>query len=206
MLSIVLDIAVLVIFWLFVMRGIKKGLVKSVLELFKGIASFVAAFMFYKPVSEYIFEFDFAKNILENFRNGITENVAVSVQEADIFPKWAESFITEGSMNAGVLVADKLTELVSNVASIVIIYVTVRILFMIFNFLFDKVKIFKIGELNAFGGACFGFINALILIYVAMLVLFLFSTSDGGAINTAMDSTYIARLFYHNNLILNLFF
>ena len=207
MLSIIFDIAVIALFWFFMIRGIKKGLVKSILDLFKGIAAFVAAFLYYKPVSEYLLKLEpvnkFIGNIQENMTQKIMSQSAETVKE---LPAWAERFISEGIENSAVSLTDAVSNLAVNVISALLIYVAVRILFVVFNFLFDRIKIFKLGEINAFGGACFGFLNALILVYVAMLVLFVFAATDNGALNEAIQSTYIAKFFYNNNLISNLIF
>ena len=207
MLSIILDIAVIALFWFFMIRGIKKGLVKSILDLFKGIVAFVAAFLYYKPVTEYILKFGAVNKFIENVQVNMTNNIVSSSSETvKELPSWAEKFITEGIESSAVGITDAVSNLAVNVIAALLIYVSVRILFVIFNFVFDKIKIFRLGELNALGGACFGFLNALILVYIAMLVLFVFVATDNGGINEAIQSTYLAKFFYNNNLISNLIF
>ncbi len=207
MLSIILDVAVIAVFWFFMIRGIKKGLVKSILDLFKGIAAFVAAFLYYKPVAEYIIKLGIADKFIKTVQTNIADKLlSSSAETVKDLPSWAEKLLTDGIENSAVTLTESVSNLAINVIAAILIYVAVRVLFMIFNFLFEKIRIFKIGELNAFGGACFGFLNAAILIYIAMLVLFVFAFSDAGGLNEVIQSTYIAKIFYNNNLISNLIF
>lgn len=207
MLSIILDIAVIALFWFFMIRGIKKGLVKSILDLFKGIAAFVAAFLYYKPVAEYILKLGVVNRFIDNVEENMSEKVlSSSAETVKELPVWVEKLINEGIESSAANITEAVSNLAINVIAALLIYVSVRILFMIFNFLFDRIRIFKIGELNALGGACFGFLNAAILVYVAMLVLFIFVATDNGDLNGAIQSTYVAKFFYNNNLISNFIF
>ena len=207
MLSIVIDVIVIALLWFYVMRGIKKGLVKSILEFATGIVSFIAAFLFYKPVADYLMKLSFFERLTDSVKDAIAEKMLSSAENLNQFPKWVSDVATNSVENTGALVAERVSQLAVNVIAIVLIYVVIRIVLMAFNFLFDRVKILKIGELNAFGGACFGFVNAAVIIYIAMMIVFVMATSETGSeLNEAIKSTYVARLFYDNNLLTNLIF
>ena len=207
MLSIVIDVIVIALLWFYVMRGIKKGLVKSILEFATGIVSFIAAFLFYKPVADYLMKLSFFERLTDSVKDAIAEKMLSSAENLNQFPKWVGNLATSGAESTSAVIAERISQMAVNVIAIVLIYVVIRIVLMAFNFLFDRIKILKIGELNALGGACFGFVNAAVIIYIAMMIVFVMATSETGSeLNEAIKSTYVARLFYDNNLLTNLIF
>jgi len=206
-LSIVIDVIVIALLWFYVMRGIKKGLVKSILEFATGIVSFIAAFLFYKPVADYLMKLSFFERLTDSVKDAIAEKMLSSAENLNQFPKWVGNLATSGAESTSAVIAERISQMAVNVIAIVLIYVVIRIVLMAFNFLFDRIKILKIGELNALGGACFGFVNAAVIIYIAMMIVFVMATSETGSeLNEAIKSTYVARLFYDNNLLTNLIF
>jgi len=206
-LSIVIDVIVIALLWFYVMRGINKGLVKSILEFATGIVSFIAAFLFYKPVADYLMKLSFFERLTDSVKDAIAEKMLSSAENLNQFPKWVGNLATSGAESTSAVIAERISQMAVNVIAIVLIYVVKRIVLMAFNFLFDRIKILKIGELNALGGACFGFVNAAVIIYIAMMIVFVMATSETGSeLNEAIKSTYVARLFYDNNLLTNLIF
>ena len=103
--------------------------------------------------------------------------------------------------------AESTTASVINILSIVILYISIRILLFfglkILNMIF-KLPLLK--SVNKLAGAAIGFVNALFIVYIicAGLIWFVPNNSSQLVKDTIAD-TYITQYFYNNNKLLELF-
>ena len=62
-------------------------------------------------------------------------------------------------------------------------------------------------QLDDLGGVLYGLVKALIIVYVALAILFfVVGLTANETITTAIDSSFVTKFFYNNNILLNLIF
>ena len=206
MLSLIIDVAAVAFIWIFALNGAKKGFIKSLCGFMSYIAAFIVSALFYKDVALYISKMSFVKNITDKINGEIVSSLTGSVEEATVgLPKFISDFINEGTLSASEAIGNGVNNIALNIFSIILIYVLVRLALNIFGNISGKIKIPVIGSVNSIGGTALGIANAFIILYVVMAIIVLFAFSKNGeALNSLMQSTYIAKLFYNNNMLVKL--
>ena len=62
-------------------------------------------------------------------------------------------------------------------------------------------------QFNKIGGIIYGIIKALIIIYIILAIIFAITYITGNTtISRAISESYITKIFYNNNILLNLVF
>jgi len=104
--------------------------------------------------------------------------------------------------------AVKISELIMNLLSLIVIYLVVKITLIIATFLLNgmmKLPILK--QINEILGLLFGAIIGFVELYVAFAVFTLVSSiTDISFIIDAIQASLIARIMFENNLIIKLLF
>lgn len=206
MVSLIIDIVLIAVVWMFALNGAKKGLLKTLFKFGSYILSFVAAALFYKPVAKYIAELDFIKKITDSINSKITTVVAEKTESTlSEVPEFLSEVIAEKTNQAGHAIGAGIENIALNILSIILIYIAVKLVFNLLGNMSSNLKLPVLGGINSLAGTFFGVINALIIIYLVMMVVVLIAYGEKGSeLNTVMQNTYIARYFYNNNIILKL--
>ena len=206
MLSLIIDVAAVAFIWIFALNGAKKGFIKALCGFMSYIVAFVASALFYKDVALYIGQLGFVRNITDKINSQIVSSLTTSVSEATGgMPEFMSDFINDGTLSASEAIGNGVNNIAINIFSIILIYVVVRLALNIFGNLSGKIKIPVIGSVNSIGGTALGIINAFIILYVIMGIIVLVAFSKNGEeVNIVMQSTYIAKMFYNNNMLVKL--
>lgn len=233
----IIDIIVVLVIIIAVFLGYKKGFVKTIVNLLSFFVAIGLALTFYKPVAviltenttidDWIVENIMAKNEEEDQieseekvdtesleSNNETEKEVSGVQS---FLQVAENLpvtivnnfeLEEIKNNTKQEIAYKVSELIMNLVSLILIYVIVKITLAIASFILDGImKCPVLKQLNEILGMAIGAVIGFLQVYLAFAVItFISSICDiAVVIETIKVSAFASRLF-ENNLIINLLF
>lgn len=202
---------------LVVFYGIKKGLIKMVINFFSNIIAFLAAAFLAKPIVGYIGDFSifngFRKGIEEFFTNNadlVNKNVQQTIDGIAI-PDFVKEQIMKGfpdpaqSINAG---AKALSERVFQMILLGFVCIAIFILIRIALYfveaaiekLFEKIKIFDMA--NKILGGVVGFADAVLMIYLFLAVLMIVASRMPALTEYVTDSAVVGKLYYNNLLVM----
>ena len=211
--GIILDLIILAIFILSVFVGYKKGLASAIFNLLAFAISLVITVILYTPISNGVInntEFD------DNIKNAIIENVTietsegenVEVDEENIISMYFQKYVTDN-------VAEITNELVEEEAGIIaekivrvcvaiVLFMVVRLAMILLKFVIGgAVNLPIIKQFDKLGGTIYGILVGLILIYIILTILFfIVSVNSNQTIINAIDSSFITKILYENNFIL----
>ena len=207
--GIVLDVILIVIILLNVIICYKKGLVKLAVGLVAVIVSLILAMILYKPVTNIIIK---NTEIDEKIKESIINTLTTESNENDTSDKgmmqYMQSYVDDAVNKTKNEIVIEASEVVStkiiNVCAFLGIFVVVRILTIIAD-LIMSLPILK--QFNKAGGIIYGILKALIIIYIILAIIFAITYITGNTtISNVISETYITKIFYNNNVLLNFIF
>ena len=212
--GIILDIIILAIMALSIFWGYKRGLVRVAVKLCAFLIAVIVTLVFYKPVSNMIMdntEFD------EKIENVIIENGTRELEESDeeenknILENMQEYVDTTVAQTQNEIVqkaAKEISVRLINILVIVGLFVATRLILIALELISDLItSIPIIKQFNELGGALYGIVRGLALIYVILAIVFLIiSVSANNSVLTLIDSSIITQVMYKNNILLNIIF
>lgn len=201
--------------------GYKRGLVKSLLKLCTSIIAIIVAIVLYKPfygfvIDNTLVDDNIQYSIEKIVKNNNTNSEEPEVEENSGMPspivkyvnknlkkaaeKQKEEAITEVSKNAA--------RLIVMLGCIIIIYIIVKILLRIITIIFDIfTKLPVIKQFNEIGGLLYGLLEAIAIIYIALTLISVATPLIGDyTITNLIEQSYLGKLFYNTNILLNLIF
>lgn len=218
----------------FVYFSMKKGLVKSSFGGIANLVVIALVFSFHVPFQGYIENSVIGDTVREKIRTKIetsvysnpdinnTEDKAESVDkltEGLKLPKFMGTWISESLKTKNESIdsiknnlIDSVTDMTFPIAmqfiSIIFLYIILRLaLLVIFLALKMIVEVPVIGTFDKLLGAAAGGINAIFVIYIAAAAIMLFTPAKSmSSLEAGINSTFIFKYFYYNNLLTNLFF
>lgn len=210
--GIILDIILILIISSFIFIGYKKGLAKVICGLISIILSLILTIILYKPITNFVLD---NTQIDENIANFIQEKITInddketnSEEENQILNKYINN--TKNNLENGIIVST--SEIISvNLVSIVvllILFVIIRIIIMILVLLSNSItELPIIKQFNKTGGILYGALEGIIIIYILLAIAFFIITSlNKIQVLDIIDSSYITRFLYENNIILKILF
>ena len=212
--GIFLDIILIAIILINIIICYKKGLVKLAVGLIAVFIAIICAIIFYKPVSNIIIK---NTEIDEEIKNTIintltTNNEKYNEQKDDGIMKYMQSYVDDAmnkTKNEIVLeAANVVSEKVINICVFLAIFIVVRVLAMLLTILADAIMSLPIlKQFNKAGGVLYGGIKSLVIIYLILAIIFVITYITGNTvISEAISKSYITKIFYNNNIILNFIF
>lgn len=221
--NIILDIAVVAVFVLNAVIGLKKGLMK----MFFSVASYVVAgavvLMFSAPFNAFMMQTEMpqlvrlqispiVENAIDNASGsritiddaltkvGMPEFVITYIEKNTDMNKLADNFasaLIDSAVNGTV-------KIISEILLFVGVYI---ILFLIALAIGGLLKNRILGGFNKMLGASVGVLNAMIIVYLLCgAVMLLAPVTDLSRITDLIQQTFITKCFYNNNVLMNLFF
>ena len=105
-------------------------------------------------------------------------------------------------------VSKSAAQLIVMIGCIIIIYIIAKILLRIITVVFDIfTKLPVIKQFNEIGGLLYGIIEAFFLVVVAFTLISVITPLVGNyAVTGMIEQSYIGKLFYNTNIILNIIF
>ena len=226
-----IDIAVISIVLFSVYIGYKKGFIRAAISLVSFFVAIGVALMFYKPLSVILTENTLIDDwIIENIsiigeneekisndtKVDYIENEEDTTSEKNILQLLEylpTTFITnfdidEIKNSAKEEISYRISELIMNLMSLIIIYVVVKVTLAIATIVLNGImQIPVLKQLNEILGMILGAILGFIQIYIAFAVItFVSSLCDISNIIEMIKLSSFARILFENNLIINLLF
>lgn len=202
--GIIVDIIIIAIIALSIFLGYKKGLIELSVKLFAFLIAIIITFLIYKPVSNLIIN---VTNIDETIQNFILEK-ANDVMSGEQENKELTGEIKEQAKE-GILpdVARTLSVNIVTGGVIVLLYILLRIALKFVTALANLVaKLPILKQFNKGGGAVYGALRGVLMIYVVLIIVSLFGQINSeNSVHQNIEKSYIGKLMYENN-ILNVFF
>lgn len=212
--GIILDIIIVAIIALNVYLCYKKGLVNLAVGLIAVFAAIILSVLLYKPVTNIIIEntqFDetIKKAITENFTPDVPEGAQVGYTGILSYLETEVGNAVNKTQNEVVYEsAEAIAIKVINLISFIVIFTVVRVALFALTFIADAITSLPIlKQLDDVGGILYGFVKALLIIYVVLAVVFFIANLTAvTTISEAISSSYITKFFYENNILLNIIF
>ena len=214
---ILLDAAVILIFLGCISFAFFRGFMKSSYTIISLVLTIILMYAFQAPFEDYIAQSTLGKTIAEKLTYQITQNAEEGNPETgeDLgLPQFLLVKIQGQADAAGEATQEVIAAISAAVADSVIQIVAVVLLFLLIRIgVFILLKVldaaFKLPILNLVNktaGVMMGILNALLLVYLlCAAVTFLVPAENLKAFDRAMNQTYIANIFYNNNLLMELF-
>ncbi len=198
------DICVLAIVVFFIWSGYKSGFMKAFVKVASYIISLIISFFLYPVISEFLIKTPIYDKLVEvigqkYIMNNVSENVGQGT--FGILSKYIE----EGIQGAAIGIAESVAVLVVNIIAFIIILVLSKILIRVVGNLlgiFTKLPIIK--QFNRLGGAVFGGLMGVLVLYILSAVFILFSPFDPqGTVGYEIENSTFASEIYENNIIID---
>ena len=184
--------------------------------VFNILAFFIAiiiTFILYKPVSNFIInntEIDdkIKQTIIENSKKEDNSDNE-KTESSNIIQKYVEDSIKNAEEDA----KEKTIELVANTISIrgveiltgILLFIVTRLILIVLGFITKFVaNLPLIKQFNEIGGVLYGLFKGLLIIYIILTIMFfVVSINQKGIISKTIENSYITRILYDNNIIVN---
>lgn len=209
----ILDIIIIGILALSIFLGYKKGLINVIFNLCAFFIALIITFVLFRPISNIVIKNtqldDNIKQIVLD--KGITEKREVSSEDANVdkyVQKYAYNAVTDAKNQAVESMADSIAINTVNIIVSIALFVVIRLLLVFTKSLFSAIaEIPIIKQFNKAGGILYGTLTGLIVIYVILAIMFFIASVSGtSGITALVESSYITRFLYGNNIILNILF
>ncbi len=212
--GIIFDAILIAIIVLNIFICYKKGLVKLAVGLVAVVAAILVALIFYKPISNMIvqnteIDENIEKTIIENFTTKTEENTNTENKGFDKYiEKYVDDAINKTQNQIVVEAANVISIKVIDICTIIGLFIIVRIVLILLTFIADAITSLPIlKQFNEIGGIIYGVVKSLLIIYAILAVLFFIVYTTGNTtISDAISNSIITKVFYDNNLLLNILF
>lgn len=208
--GIILDVVILLILALCIFIGYKRGLVKVIFGLVAIIGAVIITVILYRPITNLIIN---NTQIDENIASAIEQKLTPEEeQKQEENNKFLEKYISDAKNDIQTGIVKSTSQIIAvNVVSIsvsLILYILVRVALTIVGTVTDvfaKLPIIK--QFNKAGGTIYGILEGILIIYAILAVTFFIVTATNNIeVENFIDTSYITKLLYSNNIILNILF
>lgn len=201
--GIVIDLIIVAILAVSIFLGYKRGLITLAVKLCATIIALVVTLVLYKPVSNLVIN---TTSIDETIENVIFEK-ANNVMEEQSGGEQANTIINEAKEG---LLPDVARQLSINIVTggvIIVLFIAIRIILRFITALANVVaKLPILKQFNEGGGALYGALRGILIIYVALMIINVFGQiNPQNSLHKNIEESYIGKSMYNNN-ILNVFF
>lgn len=217
--SVIVDLVIISILISCIYWGQRKGLTDLIFKLVIFIASLIIAFMFYKPVANFVMEKTQIDEWLDIrieetlIGHEIVDGQLINKEETNMSEgvvKLLNSIIQDGIKEAkddlAGYVAKKLSYFMILVLTLISLLIIVRVCLGFVKSIASIIaKLPIINLLDQFGGIVFGILKGLVIVYVILAIISIISPLISNLrILNAINDSYIGSRMYNNNLLLNL--
>lgn len=211
--GIVVDLIIIAVVLLFILLGYRKGLTGSLIKLLSFIIAVVISLVFYKPLANILID---NTQIDENIKASMTETFIheqeTETDEEKNMPSTILDSINKDIENATETAkkeaVDATTITIIRVASIIVLFLIVRILLIIVGLFANQItKLPVIRQADKIGGVVYGAVEGMVIVYMVLGIISLASViwSDNILI-TAITKSALGEMLYNNNIILKILF
>ena len=197
--GIIIDIVVIALILLSIILAYKKGLVSLAISLLAFVIAIVVTMVLYIPVSSFIIN---NTAIDETIQNTILTKASEVIEEntkEDLTGKIIDEAM-EGTLEGS---SEQIARSIVTGGTIILIFVITRIALIFVKALAElAAKIPVLKQLNEVGGAIYGLIRGILIIYTILLVINIFTLINPRiGIDKNIKDTYITKIMYEYNVI-----
>ena len=217
--GILIDLFIVLIILSISYMGYRKGLTSVLYKIIVFIVSLLIVFVLYKPVANIVIKnTKIDDNIATTIKNVLPENIVnaeskieendskISNGSMELINKYISEAIEKSEQNIVNYVATKLSYIVVQIGTIIVLYIASNIILFVLKFAIDiVVKLPIISTFNQAGGLIYGVIKSFLIIYIILAILSLLSPmiSSWGIIE-AIEDSFLGSRMYNNNVLVNL--
>ena len=209
--GIIVDIVIIAILALSVIMGYKKGLINVIFNIFAFLLAIIITLVLYKPVSNIIIE---NTDIQAKIETAIIENTkGEENKKEEKTENGIQKYIENTMQNAEEDAKSKAIEVVAKdvstkcieIITALILFVITRIILIVLKFLTETLANLPIvKQCNEIGGLLYGVIKGILIIYVILTIMFfIISLKPEGMTENLIETSYITKFLYNNNIIVN---
>ena len=211
--SIILDIILVAVLVISTWIAAKKGIFKSIYKLSSIVLTIIAVLLLSEPVGNMIessgvgIKIDqmvYTALIADKEYDSELGKMVSTGEEKNIsdLPAFVSDAVETAAENA---IVPAVSEIVKKLVCAIIIYLLAKLLlFLIFLVIDGMFKLPLLKSANKLLGGVAGLISGLLIIYIVCGIASL-NVQNSAVIREAVDSTYIVKYFYDQNLLMNLF-
>ena len=209
--GLIVDIVIIAILALSIIMGYKKGLINVIFNIFAFLLAIIITLVLYKPVSNIIIK---NTDIQEKIETAIIENTkGEENKKEEKTENRIQKYIENTMQNAEEDAKSKAIEVVAKdvstkcieIITALILFVITRIILIVLKFLTETLANLPIvKQCNEIGGLLYGVIKGILIIYVILTIMFfIISLKPEGMTENLIETSYITKLLYNNNIIVN---
>ena len=209
--GLIIDIVVIAILALSIIMGYKKGLINVIFNIFAFFLAIIITLVLYKPVSDIIIK---NTDIQEKIETAIIENTkGEENKKEEQTENGIQKYIENTMQNAEEDAKSKAIEVVAKdvstkcieIITALILFVITRIILIVLKFLTETLANLPIvKQCNEIGGLLYGVIKGILIIYVILTIMFfIISLKPEGMTENLIETSYITKFLYNNNIIVN---
>lgn len=223
--AIIIDIAVVVIILACIALGYRKGLIGAAVNILGFFIALIIALVLYTPISNFIINnTPIATSLQESIKGTVTPFV-IDTEEKDknenkentpkVMTDYINNFIEEEKAKAEqteLQIIDNVSKTVAinlvKIAVIIVLFVAAKIALLFVKALGKIISNLPIvGQFNKLGGAIYGIIQGLAIVYILLAIVSLFApTMESTGLIELINSSTIGKMMYNNNIILKIVF
>ncbi len=226
--SLVFDLMLVGLILYMVLKGRKRGFVKSSYTILSIVITIILMMTLEQPILEYLNKSPVGNAVRERIEIKVKENadtedpisgentdkIADGMKLPDIFSDFLSDSIKKGTDAVETVkndfvktLSDAITEAVLKIASFIILLILVQILtYLVLNALNIVMKLPVLSCINGMLGMIMGAVNGLLLVYIICAGLTLLAPTETlSSIGGIVDKTLFVRYFYNNNILMGLF-
>lgn len=198
------DICVIAVVAFFVYRGYRSGLMKSFIKLLSYVLSIIISFFLYPHISGFLMKTPVYEKLSALIGEKYISQGAADIANGERLGFFAK-YISQGIENAAAGIADSIAVLLINILAFIIILLLSRLLIHIIGSIFNVfTKLPVIKQFNRLGGAVFGGIIGVVVLYIVSAVICLAAPLDSQSkLVKQLDASVFAAEIYENNIILD---
>ena len=209
--GILMDLIIIAILVLSIIMGYKKGLINVVFNIFAFFIALIATIILYRPVANIIIN---NTEIDDKIKSAIINNTTEEKQSEESSSNTGmQKYIEDAIKNTADEAKSQVIETIANTVSIRVVEIlTSIILFIVIRAVLIVLKVFTqaianlplIKQFNELGGVVYGIAKGLIIVYIILTIMyFVVSINGKGNIAEAINNSYITKILYNNNIIVN---
>ena len=212
--GIILDILIIAIVAGLVFIEAKRGIVNVIFNLGAFAVSLLLTVILLTPVTNYVINNTTLDDKIESsiLESGVIEQTPTEEKaEDENLGSMIDSYVKdiEVKVQNGIFttISRGLAESIVKLIVAISLFLLIRIVLVIVKCLTHLIaKLPIIREFDRLGGGIYGFIKAMLVLYVIFAVIFLLTSINLINISQYINSSIIAKFLYTNNLIINILF
>lgn len=198
MVGIIIDILIVAFLALSVFLGYKKGFVSLAIKLCAFLIAILITFVLYRPLGNLIIN---TTSIDESIEDSIYNKVTETMQK-DSSGELTNDLIESAKQG---MLEQSARELAINIVyagTAIVLFIIVRIILIFVNALANLIaKIPLIKQANELGGAIYGLLRGIVIIYLVLLIIYFVGEFYPNNIATqSINETTLTKVMYENNL------